>query len=143
MDPRLAATEVLGGFKQFILRGNVVDLAVGVIIGASFGAVVNSAVKDLIMPLIAAVWSLPDFSTFAFTVRGSHIAFGGFLNAILAFFIQATAIYFMIVLPVNSLMSRVKKTPDPTTAKCPECLSEIPLAARRCSHCGQLVAGAV
>ena len=140
MDPKLAAGEVLSGFKQFILRGNVVDLAVGVIIGASFGAVVNSIVKDLLTPLIAAVWSQPDLSALFFTVRGSKIMYGGFLNALLSFFIQAAAIYFAIVLPVNSFMTRVKKSPDPTTKKCPECLSEIPLEAKRCKQCGQPVA---
>ncbi len=130
--------EALGGFKKFILRGNVVDLAIGVIIGASFGAVVNSVVKDLLTPLIAAVWSQPDLAGLAFSVHGSKIMYGGFLDALISFLIQATAVYFVIVLPVNSFMTRMKKTPDPTTKKCPECLSEIPLAATRCAHCGQL-----
>ena len=140
MDPRLGASNVLNGFKQFILRGNVIDLAVGVIIGASFGAVVNSVVRDLLTPLIAAFWSQPDLSALSFMVHGSKILYGEFLNALLSFLIQATAVYFAIVLPMNSLMTRIKKAPGHTTKKCPECLSDIPFAAKRCSHCGQVVA---
>lgn len=138
-----AAGGAFDGFKQFILRGNVVDLAVGVMIGAAFGAVVNSLVKDLITPLIAAMGSAPDFSALAFTVNGSPLMYGSFLNALISFVIQAAAIYFAIVLPINSLNAKVKKAPtpaDPTSKKCSECLSEIPLDAKRCAHCTQVVA---
>lgn len=138
-----SAENTLNGFKQFILRGNVVDLAVGVMIGAAFGAVVNSLVKDLITPLIAMLGSQPDFSTLAFSFRGSTFLYGQFLNALISFVIQAATIYFAIVLPVNALNARMKGAPkpaDPTTKKCAECLSDIPLDARRCAHCAQLVA---
>lgn len=142
MDMRASAGGALNGFKQFVMRGNVVDLAVGVMIGAAFGAVVNSLVKDLITPLIAAAGSMPDFSALAVTVNGSELMYGSFLNALLSFLIQAAAIYFAIVLPINSLNARMKKAPvpaDPTSKKCPECMSEIPLDAKRCAHCTQAV----
>jgi large conductance mechanosensitive channel len=138
-----AAGGALDGFKQFILRGNVVDLAIGVVIGASFGAVVNSMVKDLVTPLIAALGSLPDFSTLAFEVNGSKFMYGNFVNALLSFVIQAAVIYFFVVSPINKLMAKMKAAPapaDPTSKKCSECLSEIPLAAKRCAHCAQQVA---
>ncbi len=143
MDMKAGASGAFDGFKQFILRGNVVDLAVGVMIGAAFGAVVNSLVKDLITPLIAAIGSQPDFSALAFTINGSKFLYGDFLNTLISFIIQAATIYFAIVLPVNALNARMKKAPapaDPTSKKCPECLSEIPLAAKRCAHCTQAVA---
>ena len=139
----LPKSKALGGFKQFILRGNVVDLAVGVIIGASFGAVVNALVKDLITPLIAAFGSEPDFSTMAFTINGSKFMYGEFINSLISFIIQAGAVYFAIVLPINALKNRMAKDPapaDPTTKKCPECKSEIPVDAKRCGHCTQLLA---
>jgi large conductance mechanosensitive channel len=128
----------MGGFKQFLLRGNVVDLAVGVVIGAAFGTVVTALVKDLLTPLIAAVVAKPDFSAFTFTVNNSKFLYGDFLNAIVSFLIIAAAIYYLVVLPMNALMARVHKDPPPaapTTKNCPECLSEIPIAAKRCSHC--------
>ena len=130
------------GFKQFLLRGNVVDLAVGVVIGAAFGTVVTALVKDILTPLIAAVVTQPDFSSLSVTINGSKILYGDFLNALLAFVIVAAAIYYFVVLPVNALVSRAhsEPPPDPTTKKCPECLSEIPLAARRCAHCCVAVA---
>lgn len=125
------------GFKQFLLRGNVVDLAVGVVIGAAFGTVVAALVKDLLTPLIAAFASKPDFSSFSFTVNGSKFLYGDFLNAVVSFVIVAAAVYYFVVLPVNALVSRAhhEPPPDPTTRNCPECLSEIPIGARRCSHC--------
>jgi large conductance mechanosensitive channel len=126
-----------GGFKQFLLRGNVVDLAVGVVVGAAFGAVVTAFTKDLLTPLIAAVAGKPDFSAIQFTVNGSKLLIGDFINAGVSFLIIATAVYYMVVLPVNALVSRSRKEPpaDPTTKKCPECLSEIPIPAKRCAFC--------
>jgi large conductance mechanosensitive channel len=129
---------MLKGFRDFLMRGNVVDLAVAVIIGGAFGAVVTALVKDLITPLIAAIFGKPDFSAIVFEVNGSKFLIGDFLNALVAFLMVATAIYFFVVTPVNALMARIKRgdvPPDPTTRKCPECLSEIPLAARRCAFC--------
>jgi large conductance mechanosensitive channel len=129
---------MLKGFRDFLMRGNVVDLAVAVMVGAAFGAVVTALVKDLITPLIAAIFGKPDFSAIVFEVNGSKFLIGDFLNALVAFLMVATAIYFFVVTPVNALMARIKRgdvPPDPTTKKCPECLSEIPLAARRCAFC--------
>jgi large conductance mechanosensitive channel len=125
------------GFKQFLLRGNVVDLAVGVVIGAAFGAVINSFVKDLLTPLIAATVGKPNFSYLVAEVNGAKITYGDFLNALISFLLVAAAVYFFVVLPINALMSRAKKEPppDPTSKKCPECLSEIPIDARKCAHC--------
>jgi large conductance mechanosensitive channel len=125
------------GFKQFLLRGNVVDLAVGVVIGAAFGAVVNSFVKDLLTPLIAATVGKPNFSYLVLEVNGAKVTYGDFLNALISFLLIAFAVYFFIVLPVNALVSRSKKEPppDPTSKKCPECLSEIPIDARKCAYC--------
>jgi large conductance mechanosensitive channel len=132
---------MLNGFKQFILRGNVVDLAVGVVIGAAFGTVVTALVKDLLTPLIAAIAQVPDFSGLAFTIRGSKFMYGDLINAIIAFLLVASAVYFFVVAPMNALVARMKKAPpaDPTSKKCPECLSEIPLAATRCAFCTQAV----
>ena len=132
---------MLKGFKQFLLRGNVVDLAVGVVIGAAFGAVVAALVKDLLTPLISAVAKQPDFSGLFFTLNGSKFAYGEFINALLSFIIIAAAVYFFVVVPINALIARARREPpaDPTTRKCPECLSEIPIAARRCSFCTQPV----
>jgi len=126
------------GFKQFLLRGNVVDLAVGVVIGAAFGTVVTAFVKDLLTPLIAAVVKKPDFSAFVFEVNGSKFLYGDFVNALISFLLVAAAVYYFVVLPVNALVARYRKAPasaDPTTKKCPECLSEIPIDARRCAFC--------
>ena len=127
------------GFKQFLLRGNVVDLAVGVVIGAAFAGVVAAIVKDLLTPLISAIAKLPDFSGLSFTVNGSKFPYGDFINALLAFVIASAAVYFLVVLPVNHLMTTVKKAPDPTARPCPECLSEIPKQARRCRFCTSAV----
>jgi large conductance mechanosensitive channel len=132
---------MLKGFKQFLLRGNVVDLAVGVVIGAAFGSVVTALVKDLMTPLIAAIVKAPDFSGLFFTVNGSKFLYGEFLNAAISFVIIAAAVYFLVVLPINALIARAKREPpaDPTTRKCPECLSEIPIGARRCAFCTSAV----
>lgn len=133
---------MLRGFKQFILRGNVVDMAVGVVVGAAFATVVAAFTKDLLTPLIAALAGKPDFSAIKFTVNGSQFLLGDFINAAIAFLLVAAAVYFFVVTPVNLLVSRMRTAPapaDPTTRKCPECLSEIPIDARRCAHCGQPV----
>jgi large conductance mechanosensitive channel len=132
------------GFKKFILRGNVVDMAVGVVIGAAFGGVITALTKDLLTPLIAAIVGKPDFSAIHFTIRGTPFPVGDFINAIVSFLLIASVIYFFVVLPVNTLVARMKrgdKPPDPSTKKCPECLSEIPIEARRCAHCTQPVMG--
>jgi large conductance mechanosensitive channel len=133
---------MLKGFRDFILRGNVVDLAVAVVIGAAFTAIVNAMVTDIINPLIAAIVHKPDFSAFLLNINGGIIKYGDFLNALLAFAIIGATLYFLVVLPVNTLMARFrpKVVVPPTTKPCPECLSDIPLAAKRCSHCAQLVA---
>lgn len=133
---------MLKGYKQFLLRGNVVDLAVAVVIGGAFGAVVAALVKDLLTPLIAAIVGKPDFSAIEFTVNGSKFLIGDFINAIVSFLLVSAAIYFFVVAPMNMIMERRHRgetPPDPTTKKCPECLSEIPIAARRCSCCTQPV----
>jgi large conductance mechanosensitive channel len=128
---------MLKGFRQFLLRGNVVDLAIGVVIGAAFGAVVTAFVKDLLTPLIAAVAGKPDFSAFSFVVNGAKFAYGDFLNTVISFLLISAAVYFCVIVPVNKLVSRARQEPavDPTTKKCPECLMEIPIDARRCAHC--------
>jgi large conductance mechanosensitive channel len=133
---------MLSGFKQFILRGNVIDMAVGVVVGAAFAAVVTAFTKDLLTPLIAAVVGKPDFSAFKFTVNSSTFAIGDFINAAVSFLLVAAAVYFFVVTPVNMLVARLRKAPqpaDPTTKRCPECISEIPIEAKRCSHCAQPV----
>ena len=133
---------MLSGFKQFILRGNVVDLAVGVVIGAAFGTMVTAFTKDLLTPLIAAVVGKPDFSAFSPAFHGTVFPIGDFINAVVAFLLIAAAVYFFVVTPLNALVARMRKAPapaDPTTKKCPECLSEIPIDARRCAHCTQPV----
>ena len=126
---------MLKGFKEFVLRGNVVDLAVAVVIGAAFGAVVTAFVKDLITPLIAAIFGKPDFSALSFTINKSTFLYGGFINAVVAFVLIAAAVYFAVVAPMNALAARRARGQDPTTRECPECLSEIPVGALRCPHC--------
>jgi large conductance mechanosensitive channel len=135
---------MLKGFRDFILRGNVVDLAVAVVIGAAFGAVVNSLVSDLINPAIAAVVHKPNFSYLVWQVHGGKITYGNFINAIIQFLIIAAAIYFFVVLPLNALLKKFNpaKAEPPKTKPCPQCLSDIPIAATRCSHCTQPVAAA-
>jgi large conductance mechanosensitive channel len=134
---------MLKGFRDFILRGNVVDLAVAVILGAAFNAIVTSLVADILNPLIAATIGKPDFSGVILHVGGGQLKIGSFLNAAISFLIVATVVYVAVVLPMNAAMARMKKPEAPaaaTTKPCPECLSEIPLAARRCAHCAQPVA---
>ncbi len=129
---------MLKGFKQFLLRGNVIDLAVAVVIGAAFGAVVAALVKDLLTPLIAAIVGAPDFSAIQFTVNGSKFLVGDFINALVSFVLIAAAVYFFVVVPVNTVMARARRgqaPPDPTTKQCPECLSTVPIQARRCAFC--------
>jgi large conductance mechanosensitive channel len=128
----------MNGFKQFMMRGNVVDLAVAVVVGGAFGAVVAALVKDLITPLIAAIFGKPDFSKLGVTVHNSRFLVGDFINALVAFLMVGTAVYFFVVLPINALTARMRRgeaAPDPTTKKCPECLSEVPIGARRCAFC--------
>ncbi len=136
---------MLKGFRDFIMRGNVVDLAVAVVIGAAFGAVVKAFVDNIITPLIAAIFGKPDFGSLAFTINGSHFTYGLFINALVAFVLVAAAIYFFVVVPLNKVAERRARgqapvTPD--TKQCPECLSEIPLGARRCPQCTTELAAA-
>jgi large conductance mechanosensitive channel len=127
---------MLRDFKQFILRGNVVDLAVGIVIGAAFGAVVTALVSDLLTPLIAAIFGTHDFSALTFTIHKSRFLYGDFINALISFVTIAAAVFFFVVRPINALMARRKTEPvDETTRPCPECLSAIPKEARRCAFC--------
>jgi large conductance mechanosensitive channel len=137
-------TETIKEFREFILRGNVIDLAVAVVIGAAFTAVVNALVKDLITPIIAAIFGKPDFGDLAFTINDSRFAYGDFLNALLTFVLVAAALFFFVVKPVNYLMARRRTGPEveSTTRDCPECLSAIPVAAHRCAFCTSEVAPA-
>lgn len=141
MELNKNAGSALNGFKQFILRGNVVDLAVGVVFGAAFSGLINAIVKDLITPLIAAIFTQPDFSQIQFTLNGSKFAIGDFLNVFISFIILATVVYFFIVLPMNTLIARSRKEPsaDPTTKKCPQCKMEVPIDATRCAFCTQQI----
>jgi large conductance mechanosensitive channel len=136
---------MLKGFKQFILRGNVIELSVAVVMGAAFGAVIAAFVKDLLTPLIAAIFGKPNFEELKATVNNSTFLYGDFLNALIAFLLIALAVYFFVVAPMNHLVQRMRRgeaAPDPTSKKCPECLSEIPIAARRCAFCTSSVATA-
>jgi large conductance mechanosensitive channel len=128
---------MLKGFREFVLRGNVVDMAVGVVVGAAFGGIVTAFVKDLLTPLIAAIAGKPDFSAYVFEIHGSKFLYGDFLNALIAFVLIAGAVYYFVVLPVNSLMARYQKAPaEPAATKvCPECQSAIPAGARKCAFC--------
>ena len=127
------------GFRDFILRGNVLDLAVAVIIGAAFSAIVTSLVKDVITPLIAAIVHQPDFSGLSLQVNGSKVMYGNFLNAAFSFLLLAAVVYFVIVLPANTMLARLKGPEAVTTKPCPQCLSDVPLAATRCKFCTQAV----
>ena len=131
---------MLSGFKQFVLRGNVVDMAVGVVIGVAFATVVSAFTKDLLTPLIAALVGKPDFSAISFTVNGTVFALGDLINALISFLLVGVAVYFFVITPINALVLRMRKAPmpaDPSTKKCSQCLGEIPINARRCAHCGQ------
>lgn len=133
---------LLNEFKAFLLRGNVVDLAVAIVVGVAFVAVVTAFVEDLITPLIAAVVGEPDFSALDFTINDSTFRYGDFINKVISFITIAAAVFFFVVVPVNALMARYSKEPppDPTIRKCPECLSDIPVEARRCAFCTATVA---
>jgi large conductance mechanosensitive channel len=132
---------MLKDFRQFLLRGNLVDLAIAVVIGAAFGAVVAALVADLITPLIAAIGGKPDFSDLAFTINGSRFAYGHFLNAVITFVIIAAVVFFFVVKPVNALLERMQTSGpvEEETRECPACLSQIPYAARRCAFCTEEV----
>lgn len=132
---------MLTEFKTFLLRANVVDLAVGVVVGAAFGTVVTALVKDLLTPLISAAFTAPDFSNLSFTLNGSKFLYGDFINSIISFVLVASGVFFFVVKPMNLLVARVRREEhaEPTTKTCPECLSAIPLTARRCAHCTQSV----
>ena len=135
---------MLKGLRQFLLRGNVIDLAVAVVIGAAFGAVVTALVKDLVTPLVAAIAGKPDFSAIQFEVNGSRFLVGDFVNAVVSFLLIGTAVYLFVVTPMNALTARMHRgeaPPDPTTKKCPECLSDVPIAARRCAFCTSPLTG--
>ncbi len=131
-------------FKEFLLRGNLVDMAVGIVIGLAFGAVVAALVSDLVTPLIAAIGGKPDFSGLSFTINKSHFLYGQFINALIAFAAIAAVVFYLVVKPVNRLMARRRAEPpvDVPTRSCPECLSDIPVAARRCAFCTTEVAAA-
>ena len=136
--------KMLNDFKQFLLRGNVVDLAVAVVIGAAFGAVITALVQDLLTPLIAAIGGQQDFSALDFTINDSTFRYGDFINKVITFVSIAAAVFFFVVVPINALIARSRREPpaDPTTRKCPECLSEIPIDARRCAFCASAVSPA-
>jgi large conductance mechanosensitive channel len=135
---------MLKDFRQFLLRGSLVDLAIAVVIGAAFGAVVAALVKDLITPLIASIGGQPDFGDLAFTINNSRFAYGDFFNAVLSFVIIAAVVFFLVVRPVNALMERMQTAPpvEEETRGCPACLSQIPFAARRCAFCTEEVGAA-
>lgn len=131
---------MLKGFREFIFRGNVVDLAIAVAVGAAFTAIVNSLVADIITPTIGAIGGQPDFSGYKLTINGSDIMIGQFLNALIAFLIMAAVIYFFIVVPMNKVNARMKagKVEEPGTKVCPDCLSAIPTKAKKCMYCTSL-----
>ncbi|UCH86929.1 MAG: large conductance mechanosensitive channel protein MscL [Dehalococcoidia bacterium] len=131
-------------FKQFLLRGNFVDMAVALVMALAIFAVVQALIGDLITPIIAAIAGEPDFSALTFEINKSIFRYGHFINAVITFILMAAAVFFFIVVPMNALIARSRKEPpaDPTTRKCPECLSEIPVDARRCAFCTSQVAGA-
>ena len=128
-------------FKEFLLRGNLVDMAVGIVIGVAFGAVVTALVADLITPIIAAIGGRPDFGSLSFTIHKSHFMYGAFINALISFVTIAAAVFFLVVKPVNALMARRKTEPpvDESVQACPHCLSQIPVGASRCAFCTQPV----
>ena len=124
-------------FKEFLLRGNLVDMAVGIVVGLAFAAVVSALVADLITPLITAIGGKPNFGSLSFTVNKSHFLYGAFINALITFLVIAAVVFFLVVKPVNMLMARRRTEPpvDETVRPCPQCLSDIPVAARRCAFC--------
>lgn len=133
---------MLQGFKQFMMRGNVVDLAIGVVMGSAFGAVVDTMVKGIITPIIGAIFKTPDFSGLSFTINSSQFMYGTFLNAVISFVIIATTIYFFVITPLNKLMSQINKNkpePESNTKVCSECQSEIPKLAKKCKYCASII----
>jgi len=140
MGPAWGERIMFKGFREFIMRGSVVDLAVGVVMGAAFGAVVTGFVKDLLTPLIAALMGKPDFSALAFEVNGSKFLVGDFLNALISFVLVSLAVYFFIVVPINAMTTRFNLNAPAAKKVCPECQSEIPIAARKCAFCTSAVA---
>jgi large conductance mechanosensitive channel len=132
---------MLKDFKQFVARGNAIELAIAVVLGVAFAAVITALVQDLLTPLIAAIVGKPDFSNLTFTIHRSIFKYGAFLNAVISFLLIAAAVFFFVIRPLNTFTQRMRKdpTPDPTTRKCPECLSEIPVGARRCAFCASEV----
>ncbi len=142
---RSSSKEVtLKDFKEFLLRGNLVDMAVGIVIGVAFGAVVTALVADLVTPLIAAIGGQQDFASLTFSINGSRFLYGSFFNALISFVVIAAVVFFLVVRPVNALMQRYRteQPVDETTRECPHCLSQIPIGARRCAFCTQEVAAA-
>jgi len=137
---------MLSDFKKFVLRGNVIDLAVAIVVGVAFTAMITAFVADLITPLIAAIFGKPDFSSLSFKLHASTFKYGSFINALLSFLIVATVVFFAVVVPLTALMKRLnlvpKEEPTPETWPCPECLSDIPVEARRCAYCTSEVAAA-
>ena len=135
---------MLKGFREFVLRGNVVDLAVAVVMGAAFGAVVTGFVKDLLSPLIAAFAGKPDFSAMAFSINGSRFLIGDFINQLVSFLVIAGVVYFFVVLPLNTVVARIRRSEaasDPATKNCPECLSDVKIGAKRCAFCTATLPG--
>lgn len=132
---------MLREFKQFLLRGNVVDLAVGVVVGAAFGTLVTAFVSGILTPFIGALAKVPDFATLKFSINGSEFLYGEFINALISFLLVSTAVFFFVIKPMNFLIAKTRNDnpSDPTTKKCNECLSDIPIKARRCSHCAEIV----
>lgn len=132
---------MLKGFRDFLMRGNVIDLAVAVVIGGAFGAIVTALVKDLVTPIIGAIGGQPDFSRIYFTINNSKFMVGDFLNTVISFIVIAAVIYLGVVIPMNTLTGRMKRGEkvDPTEKACPECLSQIPVKARKCKFCGSVV----
>src|SRR5215218_7378541 len=136
--------DVFREFKQFLMRGNVIDLAVAVVLGVAFGAVITSLVNDLIMPLIAMIFGKRDFSSLTFTINDAVFRYGAFITAVVNFVLVAAAIFFFVIKPINMLMERSRREPpaDPTTMKCPFCISEVPVGATRCAFCTSELAAA-
>ena len=129
---------MLGDLQKFLFRGNVIDLAVAVVIGAAFEAVVQALVRDLVTPLIAALVGTPNFGHLAFTLHHARFPYGDFLNALISFLLVGAAVFYLVVVPANAIAARVARrrpAPAPTTKLCPECCGEVPVAARRCMHC--------
>ena len=126
---------MIKGFKQFLLRGNVLDLAIAVVIGGAFLALVKSFVDNLLMPLVAAIFGKPNFQDLTFTINGAVFRYGQVINDIITFVLVAAAVYFVVVMPVNAIRERQARGEDPDVKACPECLSEIPAGARRCAFC--------